>query len=138
MDKSAIKELDGIFKERISLLAESEGSETKEMGIISFEDFKTLDLRVGEVKEAENIKGSDKLLRLTVDLGTEDRQIVAGIAQTHRPEELLGSQIVVLANMEPAKLFGVESQGMLLAADLGDSAVLLRPETKVEPGTGIR
>ena len=138
MDKSAIKELDAIFRERISLLAESEGSETKEMSIISFEDFKTLDLRVGEVKEAENIKGSDKLLRLTVDLGTEDRQIVAGIAQTHRPEELLGSQIVVLANMEPAKLFGVESQGMLLAADLGDSAILLRPETKVEPGTGIR
>ncbi|MHC1631720.1 MAG: methionine--tRNA ligase [Methanotrichaceae archaeon] len=137
MDKSEIKELDDIFRERISQ-AESEKKETKEMGIISFEDFKTLDMRIAEIKEAEKIKGSDKLLRMIVDLGTEERQIVAGVAQTHNPKALIGRQIVVLANLEPAKLFGVESQGMLLAADLGDSAVLLTPEKKVDPGTRIR
>ena len=73
-----------------------------------------------------------------VDIGSEERQIVAGIAKTHRPEDLVGRRIVVLTNLEPAKLFGVESRGMLLAADLDDAAVLLGPEKPVPPGTKIR
>lgn len=139
MSNSEIEELDDIFKERISL-AESKAIKKTEakMDTVSFDYFKNLDIRIAEVKEAENIKGSDKLLRLIVNLGTEERQIVAGIAQTHKPEELVGRQIVVLANLEPAKLFGVESRGMLLAADLGDSAVLLAPEKNIDPGTKIR
>lgn len=142
MDKSMIKDLDNVFKERIKQ-AESGESKTaekgeNEMSAIPFEDFMKLDIRIGEIKEAENIKGSKKLLRLIVDLGEEERQIVAGIAQDYSVEELVGKQIVVLANLEPAKLFGVESQGMLLAADFNDTAVLLAPDKNVETGTKIR
>ncbi len=139
MDDSMIRDLDEVFKERIRQADAGKPKKgDKKMGTIPFDDFMKLDIRVGAIKEAENIKGSDKLLRLIVDLGTEERQIVAGIAQTHDPEKLIGRKIVVLANLEPAKLFGVESRGMLLAADLDDTAVLLTPEKEVEPGTKIR
>jgi len=132
--------LDEIFRERIAAIEAKKGKKKgdEKMNTIKYEDFKNLDIRVGEVLEAERIKGSDKLLRLIVDIGSEQRQIVAGIAMTHTPEDLVGRHIVVLANLEPAKLFGVESQGMLLAADLGDSAVLLAPEKAAPPGTKIR
>ena len=90
------------------------------------------------MKAAEGIKGSEKLLRLLVDIGSEERQIVAGIAKTHRPEDLLGRRVVVRANLEPARLFGVESRGMLLAADADGEAVLLAPDKATPPGTKIR
>jgi len=140
MDDSLVSNLDDVFRERIAAIEAKKGGKTGEekMEVIKFEEFKRLDIRVGVVLEAEGIKGSDKLLRLKVDIGSENRQIVAGIAKTHRPEDLVGRRIVVLANLEPAKLFGVESRGMLLAADLKDAAVLLGPEKDVPPGTKIR
>jgi methionyl-tRNA synthetase len=134
MDEAVIDEMDENFRERIK---NAEG-EAKKMSNITFEDFMSLDIRIGEIKEAERIKGSDKLLRLLVDIGEEKRQIVAGIAEEYEPDGLVGTQIVILANLEPAKLFGVESQGMLLAADVDGSAVLLRPEDKTKPGSRIR
>jgi methionyl-tRNA synthetase len=141
MEDSKVKELDEIFKERIEA-AESKDKDkaekVKNVDKISFSEFQSIDLRVGEIQEAEPIKGSDKLLRLIVDIGTEKRQVVAGIAQAYKPEELVGTQVVVVTNLEPAKLFGVESQAMLLAADLGGKAMLLRPENKVDPGTRVR
>ena len=103
---------------------------------ITYEEFQKLDIRVGTVLSAENIKGSDKLLKLQVDIG-EKRQIVAGIAKSHDPSELVGRQVVVMANMKPAKLFGVESKGMVLAGDV-EGAVLLLPEKKVKEGTKVR
>ncbi|SDD19669.1 methionine--tRNA ligase [Natrinema hispanicum] len=90
---------------------------------IGFEDFQELDIRVGEIVEAEGIEGADDLARLEVDIGFETRQVVAGIKQLHDLEELPGTRCVLLANMEPAELFGVESNGMILAA--GDEADLL-------------
>ena len=84
------------------------------------------------------IKGSKKLLKLKVDIGGEIRQVVAGIAESCPKEELVGSQVVVLVNLKPAKLFGIESQAMLLAADQAGSAVLLRPTKPVETGTKVR
>ncbi|HPR66876.1 MAG TPA: methionine--tRNA ligase subunit beta, partial [Methanothrix sp.] len=140
MDDSLVSNLEGIFRDRIAALEAKKGKKKggEKMNAIKFEDFKNLDIRIGEVLAAERIKGSDKLLRLIVDIGSEERQIVAGIAKTHSPEDLVGRRIVVLANLEPAKLFGVESRGMLLAADLEDSAVLLAPEKAVPPGTKIR
>ncbi len=140
MEDAAVKELDRVFKERIKQ------AESREKGIkeepklekISFEQFKSLDIRVGVIKEAGPIKGSNKLLKLNVDIGSEIRQVVAGIAQGYRPEDLIGMQVVVIANLEPAKLFGVESQAMLLAADAGGKAVLLGPSENVEPGTKVR
>src|SRR5262249_56535333 len=87
---------------------------------ITVDDFAKVDLRVGQIKVAEKVKGADKLLRLEVDLGTETRQIVAGIAKAYAPEKLIGRKIVIVANLQPRKLRGLESNGMLLAASVGE------------------
>jgi len=105
---------------------------------INFEEFQKIDLRVGKIIEAEKIEGTDKLLKLKVDLGEEKRQLVAGIAKFYQPEDLIGKEIVVVANLEPKTLRGVESQGMLLAADVEGKPVLLKPDQEVPPGTKIR
>jgi methionyl-tRNA synthetase len=88
--------------------------------LISIDEFAKLDLRVAEVIEAERVEGTDKLVRLEIDLGTEKRQIVAGIAQFYTPDELVGKHIVVVANLEPARIRGIESRGMLLAGSTED------------------
>jgi methionyl-tRNA synthetase len=105
---------------------------------IDITDFTKVDLRVGLVKSAENIKGSKKLLKLEVDLGTETRQIVAGMAESYTPEAITGRKIVVIANLKPAKLMGVESQGMVLAAEAGGKATLLAFDGDPAPGTKIK
>ncbi len=88
---------------------------------IDITDFAKVDLRVGEVKTAERIPKADKLLLITVDIGEEKpRQLLAGIAQYYEPETLIGRKIVVSANLKPRKMRGYESQGMLLAASVGD------------------
>jgi methionyl-tRNA synthetase len=102
---------------------------------ISFEDFQDLDLRVGEVVSAEGIEGADDLARLEVDIGHEVRQVVAGIKQLHDLDALPGTRVVVVANMEQSELFGVESNGMVLAA--GDDADLLTTHEDSEPGTKV-
>lgn len=106
--------------------------------MITFDDFKKLDLRVGKIVKAEPIVGADKLLRLEVDIGSETRQLVAGIAEQYTPEALIGREIVVLVNLEPRVLKGVESQGMLLAADDNGTPVLLAPDREVPPGSIVR
>ena len=103
---------------------------------ISIEDFSKVEMKTGKVIAAEAIPKSSKLLKLRVDIGGEIRQIVSGIAQFYNPEELVGKDVVVLTNLAPAKIFGVESNGMILAA--GDRASLLISEKPVEPGTKIR
>ncbi|AAY80919.1 methionine--tRNA ligase subunit beta [Sulfolobus acidocaldarius] len=85
------------------------------MSEITIDDFAKMDLRVGIVKEAERIEGT-KLLKLIVDLGTETRQIISGIAEYYTPQELLGKKVVVIVNLKPRKIRGFESQGMILAA----------------------
>lgn len=105
--------------------------------MISFEEFQKIDLRVGKVIEAENVEGSEKLLKLKIDLGREIRQIVAGIAQFYKPEDLIGKEIIVVANLEPKVLRGLESQGMLLAAEANGKISLLIPDQKVPPGAKI-
>jgi methionine--tRNA ligase beta chain len=114
--------------------------------MISFEEFQKIDLRVAKIIKAEKIEGSEKLLKLIVDLGNdpstgsgqEIRQIIAGIAKFYKPEDLVGKEIVVVANLEPKKLMGLESQGMLLAAEKDGEPVILIPEKEVPPGTKIR
>lgn len=107
------------------------------MSQVPFSDFKKLDIRIGEVIEAERIEGSRKLVKLIVDLGSERRQLVAGLAEHYEPEELIGKQIVVITNLERRKFMGVESQGMLLAAVVDGRPVLLKPEERVPPGTPV-
>jgi methionyl-tRNA synthetase len=87
---------------------------------ITIDDFTKVDLRVGLVKAAERVKGSDRLLRLEVDIGSEIRQIVAGIAEAYAPEGLIGRKVVIVANLQPRKLRGLESNGMIVAASLGE------------------
>jgi methionyl-tRNA synthetase len=87
-------------------------------GKITIDDFAKVELRVAQVKVAERVKGADKLLRLEVDLGNETRQILAGIAEAYAPETLVGRKIVIVANLAPRKMRGLESNGMLLAASL--------------------
>ncbi|QCJ47523.1 methionine--tRNA ligase [Haloprofundus sp. MHR1] len=103
---------------------------------ISFDEFQALDLRVGEIVSAEGVDGADKLAKLEVDIGREVRQIVAGIKQLHDLDSLVGERVVVVANLEKAELFGVESNGMLLAA--GEQADILTTHGDSVPGTKVR
>ncbi|MEK7630826.1 MAG: methionine--tRNA ligase subunit beta [Patescibacteria group bacterium] len=112
--------------------------------MISYEDFIKTELRVGTIRAAERVEGSDKLIRFSVDVGETDeagiekpRQIVAGIGKGYTPEDLISRQIVVVINLEPRKLMGLESQGMLLAAG-ADVPVLLTPDREVPPGSTIK
>ncbi len=104
---------------------------------IPMDDFEKLDLRIAEVLSAEMVPGTTRLMRMEVDLGEEKRQIVAGIGETHKAEELIGRQIVLIANLEPAVIRGVESKGMLLAAVDGEKISLVVPETPVSKGTKV-
>ncbi len=106
---------------------------------ITIDDFMKIDLRVAQVKFAERVKGADKLLRLEIDMGGESRQIVAGIAKAYTPEQLIGRKIVVVANLAPRKLRGLESKGMLLAATLGDGQPVLAGFLEdVPPGARLK
>src|ERR1044071_8459648 len=105
--------------------------------MISIEDFRKVELRVATIKSAEPHHNADKLMVLQIDLGDEQRQICAGIRNHYAPEELIGKQIVVVANLETAKLRGLESQGMLLAASDGGRVIVLAPDKPVQPGAKI-
>jgi len=109
--------------------------------IIDFEEFKKVKLKIGKVVEAERVKGSKKLIRLVVDLGDEKRQILAGLAPWYAPEEFVGKYVVVVANLKPKKLMGLESQGMLLATCTEEGSkkrpVLLTVEDDVRPGAEV-
>lgn len=108
---------------------------------IQYDDFAKLDLRIAKVVEVAEHPNADKLLVLKIDLGSEQRQIIAGLKAYYAPEALLGRQIVVVANLEPRKMRGMESQGMLLAASSGEGeglqVVVLSPEREVDPGSRV-
>ena len=112
--------------------------QAQEKTYLTFDEFKKIELKVAKIIAAEKVEGTDKLLKLQVDLGAEERQVVAGIAQWYSPEELVGREIVLVANLAPRAVRGVESQGMLLAADLNGTAVLLNPDKEVSPGAPVR
>lgn len=107
--------------------------------MINFDDFSKLEIRIGKIISAEKVENADKLLRLEVDFGDEKRQIVSGIAQFYAPEDLVGKQCPFITNLEPRKFKGVESQGMIMAADPGDNtAVLLHPDKEIPEGSKVR
>lgn len=105
---------------------------------ITIEEFGRIELRTARILSAERVPKSQKLVKLIVDLGTEQRQIVAGIGKHYAPENLVGLDVVVVANLQPARLMGVESQGMLLAANSGEQLVLVSPRGQVPPGSVVR
>lgn len=108
------------------------------MSAITIEKFFETELKVATVTAAEPIPNSNKLLKLTVDLGSQSRVLVAGVARQYTSEDLVGRQVVVVTNLEPAKLMGVESQGMVLAASVDGKPVLLHPGQEVPSGTPIK
>ncbi len=105
---------------------------------ISIEDFRKIELKVATIQSAEAHPNADKLLVLKIDLGGEQRQICAGIRNHYTPEELVGKQIVVVANLETAKLRGMESQGMLLAASDEGRVIIMTPEKSVQAGAQVK
>ncbi|MBN1755984.1 methionine--tRNA ligase [bacterium] len=110
----------------------------KKTDYLTFEEFKKLDIRIAEVLTAEKVPDTKNLLRLEIDLGTEKRTIVAGLAKYYQPQEFVGKKIVVLANLQPANLHGIISEGMLLAAEGEDTVKLLTIEGDIPPGSRIR
>jgi methionyl-tRNA synthetase len=135
------KAVNAVNLEKTANAPRAEEPKQKEtLPLIEYEDFAKLDIRVGKVLLAEPIKKSKKLLRIEVDIGEEKpRQLVAGMASYYTPEELVGKRVIVLANLKPTKLCGVESNGMMLAADNGGEIVAaLMPDKDIEPGSKIR
>ena len=109
----------------------------EKMDKISFDEFKKIQLKVATVLKAENMEKSKNLIKLQIDLGSEKRQILAGIKKYYKPEDLVGRQIIVVTNLQPATLMGEKSDGMLLAADIDGEPILLDVDKEVPPGTGI-
>ncbi len=106
--------------------------------MINYEEFTKSELRVATIKSAERVEGSEKLVKMMIDLGEEERQLVAGIGRQYTPEELTNTQIIIVANLEPRKLMGIESQGMLLAAHGPEGEpILLRPDKETPNGSQI-
>jgi len=132
MEEDQVKELDALLQKRVA----EANKKREKIPVVTFEEFQKLDIRTGKVLSAEPVPKSNKLLKLQVDIGGETRQIVAGMQQFYTPVELVGRDVVVVTNLAPVKIFGVESNGMILAA--GDSASLLTSVKPVEPGSKIR
>jgi methionyl-tRNA synthetase len=133
--KPLFQKLDIIkIQENLQKLKEKGG---KESNLISYNDFKKLKIRIGVVEKVEPVPKADKLYKLTVNIGKENRTLVAGLAEHYKPEDLLNKKIVVLTNLEPKKLRGIMSQGMLLAAVKGDNVSALTPSRDIEPGAKI-
>jgi methionyl-tRNA synthetase len=108
------------------------------LNLISIEDFSRVQMRVGQILEAEKIEGSRKLVKLKVDIGTEVRQVVAGIAEVYEPASLLNRKVVVVVNLKPARLMGVESNGMVVAASVDGKPVLATFAEEVANGALLR
>jgi methionine--tRNA ligase beta chain len=105
--------------------------------MITIDEFRKVELKIATIKSAEPHPNADRLMVLQVDLGSEQRQVCAGIRSHYAPEELVGKQVVIVANLETAKLRGLESQGMLLAASDEGRVILLNPEKPVQAGSKV-
>jgi methionyl-tRNA synthetase len=126
------------MEENKTLETGTEKPEIVDENLIDIEYFKKVKLRTAEIIAAEKVPNADKLLRLQVKLGEETRQVLAGIAQWYTPESLVGQQVIIVANLKPAKIRGLESHGMLLAAQDKDGVVVLTPQRKTDTGSEIR
>ena len=116
----------------------SEPIPTSDRPSVTIEEFKRLDLRIAKVLEARPHPNADKLILLNVDVGCQQKQLIAGIRGHYAPESLVGKLIVVVNNLEPAMLRGEESNGMLLAATCGERVILLTPDGDCQPGAEVR
>ena len=113
--------------------------------MVNYDDFSKIELKTAKVLEASRVEGSEKLLKLILDAGDKDeagvlinRQVIAGIGKSYEPENLVGKQIVIVANLEPRQLMGLESNGMILAASDENGIAVLMPDKEMKPGSGIK
>ncbi|HOP92733.1 MAG TPA: methionine--tRNA ligase [Acetivibrio thermocellus] len=125
-------------EEKQSPKQETEKKDEEKNEYITIEDFEKLDLRVGKVLEAQKVENADKLLKLKIEVGNEVRQVVSGIAKYYSPEELKGKYVVLVANLKPVKLRGIESQGMILAASDDKDLVLVTIDKEINSGTKVQ
>jgi methionyl-tRNA synthetase len=142
---TAVGEMTSLFpritpgpKEKPKAASMQKTTEPGDSGKIDYTDFSKIQLRAAKILTAEKVEGADKLLRLEIDIGTEKRQIVAGIAQHYRPEDIIGKTVVVVANLKPAKIRGVESNGMLLAGSHGEHLRVLTIDGELPPGATVK
>ncbi|ADR18832.1 methionine--tRNA ligase [Calditerrivibrio nitroreducens] len=127
-----------IDEENLQLEIKKENEETKHAELVDYDYFSKLELRAGKILTAEKVEKSEKLLKLKVDLGSEQRQIIAGIAKSYDPKDLVGKTVAIVANLKPAKLMGLISEGMVLAATSGDRHYILELPEDVKPGSVIK
>lgn len=106
--------------------------------LVDYDDFSKISLRVAEIIVAEKVKKSNKLMRLEVDLGSEKRQVVSGIAKSYNPDDLIGKKVIIVSNLKPAKLFGLESKGMILAGESDNEIKVIFPDQNLPNGTIIK
>ena len=131
-----VEKLKAGLKESTAAAKENKPQQSKPM--IQFDDFAKLELKAGTITACEKVEKADKLLKLEVDIGTEKRTIVSGIAQHYSADEMIGKQVVVVTNLAPRKMKGIESQGMILTAEDSDGKLqLLKPENPVSPGSNV-
>jgi methionyl-tRNA synthetase len=112
-------------------------SSTEEVGVVTFDEFFKSQLKTAKVLEAERVPNTDKLMKLQLEVGDSNRQIVAGIAQFYKPEDIIGKTIIIVANLKPAKICGVKSEGMLLAAKSCDKLQLVTVDGDIESGSSV-
>ncbi len=138
-EKIADKDIEHEITKLQNLQQEKGKMEKKEetANLITIDDFKKVALKTAKVISAEKVEGADKLLKLQIEVGTERRQLVAGIAQHYAPEDLPGKTVIIVANLQPAKIRGIESQGMLLAVHDGTTLALLTADQEVTSGKSI-
>ncbi|MGC8924845.1 MAG: methionine--tRNA ligase [Calditerrivibrio sp.] len=127
-----------IDEENLQLEIKKENEESKHSELVDYDYFSKLELRAGKILNAEKVEKSEKLLKLKVDLGSEQRQIIAGIAKSYNPKDLVGKTVAIVANLKPAKLMGLTSEGMVLAATSGDRYYILELPEDVKPGSVIK
>jgi len=125
------------FYKNLSKRIRFNGKQGVKMELISFEEFKKMDLRVGEILSAEKVEGTKKLIKLEVDIGEEKRTMVAGIAEDYLPQDLLGKKLTVICNLKPALIRGIESRGMILAALVDGKARIAFFDDSVPAGAKV-
>lgn len=105
---------------------------------VSFDEFGRLDMRIGKVKAAEKLPSSKKLIKLKVDIGNETREVVAGVAEFYGPQDLESKNLILVVNLEPKKIMGVQSQGMILAADVNGRPYVIFADPSIPAGARVR
>ena len=130
---------DEVIEKQINSLGQAPQAETEAEELVTIDDFSKIQLKTAKVLEAEKVPKSEKLLKLQVEVGNEKRQILAGIAKYYKPEDIKGKTVVIVANLKPAKLMGLESQGMVLAVENKDGGLnVVNPGDNVDSGIRVR